>query len=66
MCAEVLFHARVEDPIFAFHLRNEPRHTVFVASSDWRAERFGSFEAGETAHDPRALRRTGSRRTGTR
>ncbi len=50
MCADVLFHAPVEDPIFAFHLRNEPRHTVFVASSDWRAERFGSFEAGETAH----------------
>jgi len=49
MCAEVMFHARVEEPIFAFHLRNEPRHTVFAASSDWRTERFGSFEAGETA-----------------
>jgi ABC-type polysaccharide/polyol phosphate transport system ATPase subunit len=49
MCTEVRFHARVEEPIFAFHLRNEPRHTVFAASSDWRAERFGSFDAGETA-----------------
>ena len=49
MCTEVLFHAPVEEPIFAFHLRNEPRHTVFVASSDWRPERFGSFAAGETA-----------------
>ena len=50
MCTDVLFHAPVEDPIFAFHLRNEPRHTVFATSSDWQAERFGSFAAGETAH----------------
>ncbi|MDP9293423.1 MAG: ABC transporter ATP-binding protein [Actinomycetota bacterium] len=49
MCTDVLFLARVAAPIFAFHLRNEPRHTVFAASSDWRTERFGSFEAGETA-----------------
>ena len=29
---------RSTSPIFAFHLRNEPRHTVFATSSDWRGE----------------------------
>ena len=32
------FHAPIDDPIFAFHLRNEPRHTVFATSTDWRGE----------------------------
>jgi ABC-type polysaccharide/polyol phosphate transport system ATPase subunit len=49
VCMEVRFHAPMEDPIFAFHMRNEPRHTVFSTSTDWRSERTGRFEAGETA-----------------
>ena len=40
----------LEDPIFAFHLRNEPRHTVFATSSRLaRGAESGSFAAGETA-----------------
>jgi ABC-type polysaccharide/polyol phosphate transport system ATPase subunit len=50
LCMDVRFHADVDEPIFAFHMRNEPRHTVFVSSSDWRPQRVGSFAAGETAH----------------
>jgi ABC-type polysaccharide/polyol phosphate transport system ATPase subunit len=49
VCMEVRFHAAMEEPIFAFHMRNEPRHTVFAASTDWRPGAVGSFAAGETA-----------------
>jgi hypothetical protein len=44
---EVAFHAPIEDPIFAFNVINEPRHTVFATSTDWRAGPTGSFAAGE-------------------
>jgi ABC-type polysaccharide/polyol phosphate transport system ATPase subunit len=50
MCMDVAFHAPMDEPIFAFHLRNEPRHTVFATSSDWKLGSVGSFAAGETAH----------------
>jgi ABC-type polysaccharide/polyol phosphate transport system ATPase subunit len=50
MCMEVRFHEDVEEPIFAFYLRNEPRHTVFETASSWGAEQIGRFTAGETAH----------------
>ena len=47
VCMEVAFHARIDDPIFAFNVINEPRHTVFATSTDWRSEPTGSFAAGE-------------------
>jgi ABC-type polysaccharide/polyol phosphate transport system ATPase subunit len=47
VCMEVAFHARIDDPIFAFNVINEPRHTVFATSTDWRSEPTGSFSAGE-------------------
>jgi ABC-type polysaccharide/polyol phosphate transport system ATPase subunit len=49
VCMDVFFHAPMDEPVFAFHLRNEPRHLVFATSSDWRDEPVGSFAAGETA-----------------
>jgi ABC-type polysaccharide/polyol phosphate transport system ATPase subunit len=49
MCVQVEFHRAVEEPVFAFHLRNEPRHIVFATRSDWRSVDVGRFEAGETA-----------------
>jgi ABC-type polysaccharide/polyol phosphate transport system ATPase subunit len=48
ICAEVRFHHAMDEPIFAFHMRNEPRHTVFSTSTEWRPERTGNFAAGET------------------
>jgi hypothetical protein len=49
VCMEVRFHTAVEAPVFAFHVRNEPRHTVFATSSDWQPRPVGTFAAGETA-----------------
>jgi ABC-type polysaccharide/polyol phosphate transport system ATPase subunit len=49
MCFDAHFHAPVEEPVFAFHLRNEPRHIVFATQSDWRLDHVGSFAAGESA-----------------
>jgi ABC-type polysaccharide/polyol phosphate transport system ATPase subunit len=48
MCMEVTFHAPLEDPIFAFNLLNEPRHTVFATTSEWSDGPSGRFAAGET------------------
>ena len=47
VCMEVAFHAPIEDPIFAFNVINEPRHTVFATATDWREGPTGSFAAGE-------------------
>jgi ABC-type polysaccharide/polyol phosphate transport system ATPase subunit len=47
VCMEVTFHAPIEDPIFAINLLNEPRHTVFATSTDWRMGPTGSFDTGE-------------------
>ena len=66
MCMEVRFHAAVDDPIFAFNLLNEPRHTVFATSSDWRDGPSGHFAAGETASRSACASTTGSRRSATR
>jgi ABC-type polysaccharide/polyol phosphate transport system ATPase subunit len=46
---EVRFHAPMDEPVFAFHLRNEPRHIVFATSTQWHPVATGRFEAGETA-----------------
>jgi ABC-type polysaccharide/polyol phosphate transport system ATPase subunit len=48
MCMEVTFHAALTDPIFAFNLLNEPRHTVFATTSEWSSGPSGAFAAGET------------------
>jgi hypothetical protein len=47
VCMTVAFHAPIEDPIFAFNVINEPRHTVFATSSDWRTGPTGSFATGD-------------------
>jgi ABC-type polysaccharide/polyol phosphate transport system ATPase subunit len=48
-CFEVAFHEAVEDPVFALNVINEPRHTVFATSSQWRTGPTGRFEAGSQA-----------------
>jgi ABC-type polysaccharide/polyol phosphate transport system ATPase subunit len=48
MCMQVHFHADLDDPIFAFNLINEPRHTVFATTSEWSDGPSGHFAAGET------------------
>src|SRR5215218_5852052 len=47
MCMQVTFHTAVDDPVFAFNVINEPRHTVFATSTAWRAEPTGQFDAGD-------------------
>jgi ABC-type polysaccharide/polyol phosphate transport system ATPase subunit len=47
MVMHVRFHETIEEPIFAFHVRNEARHLVFVASSELRREPVGTFRAGQ-------------------
>jgi hypothetical protein len=37
----------LDDPVFAFNVINEPRHTVFATSTAWREEPTGHFEAGD-------------------
>jgi ABC-type polysaccharide/polyol phosphate transport system ATPase subunit len=46
---EVRFHTEQRDPIFAFALRNELGHTVFVTSTAIKEQETGSFAAGEVA-----------------
>jgi ABC-type sulfate/molybdate transport systems ATPase subunit len=46
---EVRFHSAVEQPIFAFSLRNDVGHTVFATTSAWQEVDTGSFAAGEAA-----------------
>ena len=47
MCAEVAFHEHIENPLFAFHLRNEPRHLIFATDSSHHEPETGTFEAGD-------------------
>jgi energy-coupling factor transporter ATP-binding protein EcfA2 len=47
ICMDVRFHAPVPEPIFAFYLRNEPRHIVFATSTGWHLDGVGSFAPGE-------------------
>ena len=56
MCMQVRFHADLDDPIFAFNLINEPRHTVFATTSEWSDGPSGHFAAGRDGHGPRRLR----------
>jgi ABC-2 type transport system ATP-binding protein len=48
MCIEVEFHATVENPVFAVTLRNEARHTIFAASTEFEQPLTGSFAASES------------------
>jgi ABC-type polysaccharide/polyol phosphate transport system ATPase subunit len=49
MCMDIHFDAPMDEPIFGFHVRNEPKHTIFVTTSDWKTDGVGAFAAGETA-----------------
>jgi ABC-type polysaccharide/polyol phosphate transport system ATPase subunit len=49
ICIEARFHADVEDPVFAFTLRNEGGSTVFAATSERSLGPTGKFRAGERA-----------------
>lgn len=49
MGMEVYFHQALDEPVFGFHVRNEPRHTVFTTSTAWDPKPVGSYAAGETA-----------------
>jgi ABC-type polysaccharide/polyol phosphate transport system ATPase subunit len=44
---EVRFRAPLEEPVFAFSLRNELGHTVFATSTQWREISTGAFSPGE-------------------
>ena len=46
ICADFTFHQPQDEPVFAFHLRNEPRHVVFATSTAWRDEPVGSLRGG--------------------
>jgi len=48
LCAEFKFHTEVEDPIFALHLRNDARHTIFATSTNLHDANTGKYPAGET------------------
>jgi ABC-type polysaccharide/polyol phosphate transport system ATPase subunit len=45
----VRFHERVDDPVFAFTVRNDVGHTVFITSTEWHTVETGTYEAGEEA-----------------
>src|SRR5439155_5982966 len=50
LCMEVAFHGPMEQPLLAFHLRNEVRHTIFATSTDMHGDgRTGDYSAGDTA-----------------
>jgi hypothetical protein len=49
LCLEAAFHAPVEHPLFALHLRNEVRHVIFATSTDLHQGPTGSFGSGDTA-----------------
>jgi ABC-type polysaccharide/polyol phosphate transport system ATPase subunit len=48
VCVEVKFNEDMEDPIFAWALRNEAGQTVFATSSLFEHRKTGAFSAGET------------------
>jgi ABC-type polysaccharide/polyol phosphate transport system ATPase subunit len=49
LCAEVRFRAPVQAPLFALHLRNDVRHTIFGTSTDTLGQATGDWAAGEHA-----------------
>jgi ABC-type polysaccharide/polyol phosphate transport system ATPase subunit len=49
LCMEVLFHERIEEPVFHLQLRNEARQTVLATSTRSHAVPTGTFDAGERA-----------------
>jgi ABC-2 type transport system ATP-binding protein len=49
VCMEVVFHERIEEPVFYLQLRNESRQTVLATSTRSHAVPTGTFEAGERA-----------------
>jgi ABC-type polysaccharide/polyol phosphate transport system ATPase subunit len=49
VCIDVRFHGAIEEPVFGISLRNEVRHTVFTASTEWTETKAGAFVAGDNA-----------------
>jgi ABC-type polysaccharide/polyol phosphate transport system ATPase subunit len=47
MAFRVRFHARVEEPVFGFSLRNDVGHTIFSTTTEWQTTSTGTFEAGD-------------------
>jgi ABC-type polysaccharide/polyol phosphate transport system ATPase subunit len=48
--ARVLFHERVENPLFGVNLQNSRRDTVLSASNLWSDPESGTFDSGEEVH----------------
>jgi ABC-2 type transport system ATP-binding protein len=49
LCMDVAFHSAIDEPLFAVHLRNEVRHTIFATTTDLDHVETGRFESGDTA-----------------
>jgi ABC-type polysaccharide/polyol phosphate transport system ATPase subunit len=49
ICFEVAMRETLVDPVFAVHLRNDVRQTIFATSSDGQVGDTGTFPAGELA-----------------
>jgi ABC-type polysaccharide/polyol phosphate transport system ATPase subunit len=49
ICVEIRFHAPLDTPLLAVHLRNEVRHTIFGTSTDTLGRPTGTWEPGEHA-----------------
>lgn len=47
VCMEAHFNEAIEDPVFAFTLRNDVGGTIFAATTDREATETGAFAAGE-------------------
>jgi ABC-type polysaccharide/polyol phosphate transport system ATPase subunit len=45
----VRFHERIDDPVFAFSVRNDVGHTVFITSTEWHNVETGTYAPGEEA-----------------
>lgn len=46
LCARVLFHEDIRDPVFGYRIRNEWRQIAIAGRSDWTHGPAGAFSAG--------------------
>lgn len=46
LCARVLFHEDIQDPVFGYRIRNEWRQIAIAGRSDWTHGPAGAFSAG--------------------
>jgi ABC-2 type transport system ATP-binding protein/lipopolysaccharide transport system ATP-binding protein len=49
MAFRVRFHARIEEPVFGFSLRNDVGHTIFITTTEWQTTPTGTFDVGDEA-----------------